>query len=269
MNTPNDPPGQGPEQLFDGMELVAMGARGYVVRDPARPGYTLKVPREIGAETEAAIERDVAVHDALVEIGVPTIPEYRRSSIVVHEQSGAAERPCVEMTDLSEGGRNLVVSVPDVLRVGNQMDPARWFAFGQGRPAYNADQFLAQLEGIVRTMASAHGTIAGQEVDTARIVASSGLMLVAHQDGTLETIVGDYEDGVDLRPNQADAANNPTNWRFYIPIESYLTVVIRFFPQLAEGAGKLLASLSGGAYPPELLGEVNAFRRSAIFARHH
>ncbi len=201
-------------------EVFAEGYSGEVRRAPQAPGYCYKVPKLQGTPAREMINQEKATHDLLVSLGVSTIPEYEIEEFrYVNARGRLAIGVRARMTDLSQGGRNLVCSLPDLVQL-KQADVrlyADLAAITRTRPVYNAPEFFAQLGEIIRLTRQAGITV------------STGFMLVATHEGRLSTVVGDYEDGVNLH---ATAWGIEQGW--YSSVERYTMQVIELFPQMRE-----------------------------------
>ena len=201
-------------------EIFAEGYRGEVRRAPQEPGYCYKVPKIQGSYGKNMITREKSTHDLLVSLGVCTIPEYEIEEFrYVNARGRLATGVRALMTDLTEGGRNLVFSLPDLIRL-KQADMTHYrdlAAITRTRPVYNASEFFTQLREIINLTRQAGITV------------STGFMLVASPEGRLSTVVGDYEDGVNLH---ATAWGIQQGW--YSSVERYAMQVIELFPQMRD-----------------------------------
>ncbi len=236
-----------------GSIVMANGFSSIIERSSDEPGICYKTPYDQSDESIEELKDEKTTHDVLVALHVPTIDEYEIIEDEVLVDGVPTARHRVRMTDLSDGGRNFVFSSPDAYIIKYQYPGIQdWYRFGWTKPVYNTNDFFDQLQDIMDRTSTAHGMIAGQEVDGFK-VRFPGFMLVAHPDGILETRVGDFHDGTSLKANRDPRDEYKLGHPlYYAAVASYATNVARFFPELAPAARAFIHRVSNEKCPPAL-----------------
>lgn len=253
------------------IEIIGEGWCASVVRDPSQPGTVLKIPhRQEGPrqprepDPRELLEDEQRKHAALQKFGVRTIPEYTVEQVT---QPDGTVRYQSRMTDLTEGGKSFVVNTADLAQLEpDEIDVLAGIV--RQRPRNTPpDVFFAQLKEIILNAEAAEETVEApwfkiKTVDGIGFPTSGGFFMILGADGTLQTLIGDYEDGVSLCMNNTGGYDRKS-YRHLLPVEQYITdVVLRFFPEFEDEARKMLAELTNGAFPQELIGERDLAKRA-------
>ncbi|MCR4326630.1 MAG: hypothetical protein NUV52_03170 [Candidatus Roizmanbacteria bacterium] len=194
---------------------IGQGRYGEVMYDPSTPGKVFKVPYSEDGFDEIATKEE-ETHRLLKQCNIPTIPEFN-----VHYGGYFTE-----MTDLTAGGRHLVVSIIDML--GLDVDERRLLCGAMSnRPIWNGTEFFDQLAGIFEKGVRHH----------IRFSAAAPFLVV--KGGELETCMGDFHDAVQL--DCLDKPYGSADYRDMLRvIDMYLyKVVTPLFPALAPQAAHL------------------------------
>lgn len=191
---------------------IGEGHYGTVIYDPSTPGKVYKLPySEDGFDAIAMKEEQT--HKLLQQHGIPTIPEFN-----VHYGGYFTE-----MTDLTDGGRHLVVSIIDLL--GMNADERRLLQSAmRNHSIWNGNEFFEQLADIFAKGIRHH----------IRFSAAAPFLVV--KGGELETCIGDFHDAVQL-----DSLDQPYSAKDYKEMSNVLNaylhqVVVPLFPGLADQA---------------------------------
>ncbi|PIY69306.1 hypothetical protein COY90_01450 [Candidatus Roizmanbacteria bacterium CG_4_10_14_0_8_um_filter_39_9] len=136
-----------------------------------RPSVCYKIPYQWPDDKAIQVK---SAHTYLRDCGFPVLPHF--------EVAWGGE--FYEMTDLTNGLTNLVVSAPDVSRV-EKREGRDWFSEWHNVKPRNEKEFLHELDHILQLC-----------VDYRVGINDVGLFLVATPEGKLKTIIADYEDGI-------------------------------------------------------------------------
>jgi hypothetical protein len=127
-----------------------------------------------------------------------------------------------EMTDLTNGLRNLVASTPDIYRVDDIAERQKWFHEWRSVRPTNLREFGEELNGILHLTA-----------DTKIPINDVGFFLTATSKGMLHTVIADYEDGV-LHHEVGKELDEKAYKDQIKRIQNYLKMVQNFFPSASQ-----------------------------------
>lgn len=192
----------------NGIVQIGQGQSADVFLDFAHPGICLKIPNSWSDNEAAKIE---SAYKRMQGQGFPVLPYF----------NVAWGGEYYEMTDLTDGLRNLVVSLPDIHRVDEPAQRRQWFNDWRSVRPVNLREFGEELNGIVHLAA-----------DTATPINSVGFFLQATPTGTLHTFIADYEDGI-LHHEVGKPFDDQAYRKQLERAKDYLEVVANFFPAVS------------------------------------
>ncbi len=207
---------------------IGEGRYGRVIYDPATPGKVFKLPYSEDGFDEIAT-REEETHQLLRQCNIPTIPEFN-----VHYGGYFTE-----MTDLTNGGRHLVVSIIDML--GLNGDEKRLLCGAmRNHPVWNGNEFFEQLSDICEKAVRHH----------IRFSAAAPFLIV--KGGELETCIGDFHDAIRL--DCLDTPYNASDYRDMLRvINTYIhRVVTPLFPILTTQADQTTYTIDQKYNPARL-----------------
>src|SRR5258708_1278516 len=197
--------------------LIGEGADNKVVLS-TEPGICFRIPK---VWDEEKVKTEKQIHDKLDQAGFQNI-------IPLYEPDYENKR--VRMSDLSNGGENIVYSSPDRISIGREIATSNstvdsFSKLGSFRIIPNIESFFDQLRQTVRL------------ADKENIfIEPTNMMFVIDPDGNIQTIIGDY-DGIEF--NRERHQNQHSD-----PYVLYLKfVVLKIFPQLEKQADKFITEL--------------------------
>ena len=181
--------------------------------------------RQFSPETWSPVEAfaEIQTHTALVNARINTLPLYELDR----------ENQRIRMTDLSDGGANLVMTTPDRLQVlrhtGSEAEKL-WLNTTQTRPFYNTEEFFHQLQTIIMR-AGKHRIL----------LMDNSFAFVLTPKGEAQTFIVDYDDGVFIRPILYSQDFHTQQLTY---VKSYLMDIVKeFFPNLESKINQFIDQL--------------------------
>lgn len=189
--------------------MIGHGQNSEVFLNLRTPGICYKIPYYWRDEEAKKVE---STYDYLKSSGLPVIPYFKV----------AWGGEFFEMTELTNGQTNLVVSLPDISRVEDMAERQKWFDEWRSIVPINTSDFIQNLHRIFDIAVASKIRIN-----------NVGFFLIASPEGKLETILADYDDGIlhdrtGIDYTQKEIDEQKTR------IRDYLQVVGNFFPKISQ-----------------------------------